>query len=1252
MPISLTSSNTLSLLYPDAILTTTGSYSWGSSGISSPDLKLYRDAANIFAQRNGTAAQEFRLYNTYTSVSDYERAVFDWTTTTNVLTIGTEAGGSGTKRLLNINTPTSITGTTTSDLPTFGAEFLGTPANFTLGAAWAGDLATGFTHTSGAGNTAAVTYSTLASNNTKYQIVTTVTGRTTGSYTLAFGGTSSPGISGSFALGPTTTATTGLVITPTFDFNGTIFISIKAITAVSSALVSFKSYDGTVRSEIRSSTSPSNQNSTFMGYQAGAYITTGNGNSAFGYQALLNTTTGGSNMAFGSYALLANTTGSNNIAIGALALVANTTGGNNNANGYQALNLNTTGSSNNAFGNTALKNNTTGNYNCAFGESALIGNSTGNYNTALGNFAGYGNTTGANNVAVGNSTLFASTNGNTNTAVGDSALGSLTSGNTNTALSSALGGLTGSVNTFPATPNPTTGGSGYLPASGTLTYSNVQLTYSSGSTAGTYPTANITVTNGVVTSCVLVTRGAKFKDNTTVLTCANTSIGGTGSGFTQAVSSIFSSTNNIGVGYIAGRYIADGSTSLTVANNCMYLGNNTKALSDNPTNEIVIGYNTTGIGSNTTTIGNSSTTLTKVFGGLSTEKPVAAAAVTITGSINDGTTLAGTILTVTAFTTLLGIGDTISGSGITSTTIIGYGTGTGGLGTYTVLNSQLVAAGTSITVNPTSSAINVIQTWNTTSNPTAIYANITNTASGSTSKLMDLQVGGSSQFKVDKTGTITGSGLSIAGNIMGGDGQNRIDIGASNALRIGICSSGTIGWTNSGSSAHVSGNDLYLARDTSNTFAQRNGVNAQTFRLYNTYTDASNFERVSVSFNAPTTAVFTGTISNGAGASGTIVNVTSITSGVIATGMVLTGTGVSGTITGFVPSSTFTGSISGTTLTSGTVTEGAVTIGQIISGTGVTAGTIIVSGSGTSWVVSVSQIVTSTTISGVGGTGGTGTYITNTALNLTSTTITGTRYSTIPYAIIAAESGGTGADNIGIALSPKGTGAITAQIPDGTTIGGNARGLQAVDFQTSRPSNTAVASGDKSGILWGASNTAGSTYSMAGGNQCTANNAGCIAIGIQAVANIANQFAVGNGRFSTNGDSQYSTILVSGTTIDANPVTIANRLDMPASITWMATIEIVARSTSGTDNACFTRRLMIKRPATGAAVDFIPTGAITNGQTVGTDIGSGSGGAVPTNWGVSFGTNTTNGALTIICTGAASTNIRWVAKVSLVEVGY
>ena len=53
-------------------------------------------------------------------------------------------------------------------------------------------------------------------------------------------------------------------------------------------------------------------------------------------------------------------------------------------------------------------------------------------------------------------------------------------------------------------------------------------------------------------------------------------------------------------------------------------------------------------------------------------------------------------------------------------------------------------------------------------------------------------------------------------------------------------------YLNIGSSAN---NDVQLSRDAANTLALRNGANAQTFNLYGTYTDASNYERLSLYFS-------------------------------------------------------------------------------------------------------------------------------------------------------------------------------------------------------------------------------------------------------------------------------------------------------------------------------------------------------------------------------------------------------------------
>ena len=74
-------------------------------------------------------------------------------------------------------------------------------------------------------------------------------------------------------------------------------------------------------------------------------------------------------------------------------------------------------------------------------------------------------------------------------------------------------------------------------------------------------------------------------------------------------------------------------------------------------------------------------------------------ATSFTGGISNGSGSAGTVLNVTAVASgTLFIGQRISGSGVTSgTSITGFGTGSGGTGTYTVNTSQLVGAGTSLT---------------------------------------------------------------------------------------------------------------------------------------------------------------------------------------------------------------------------------------------------------------------------------------------------------------------------------------------------------------------------------------------------------------------------------------------------------------------------------------------------------------------------------------------------------------------------
>ncbi len=85
--------------------------------------------------------------------------------------------------------------------------------------------------------------------------------------------------------------------------------------------------------------------------------------------------------------------------------------------------------------------------------------------------------------------------------------------------------------------------------------------------------------------------------------------------------------------------------------------------------------------------------------------------------------------------------------------------------------------------------------------------------------------------------------------------------------------------------------------------------------------------------------------------------------------------------------------------------------------------------------------------------------------------------------------------NVNAAIVPKGTGALLADIPDGTSAGGNARGSRAVDLQTDRNNAAQVASGANSIVLGGRRNTASASYSIAMGGASTASASGAVAIG-------------------------------------------------------------------------------------------------------------------------------------------------------------
>jgi hypothetical protein len=224
-------------------------------------------------------------------------------------------------------------------------------------------------------------------------------------------------------------------------------------------------------------------------------------------------------------------------------------------------------SSNTIVGDKALISNSTGSQIVAIGYGALQ-NNTASYNTAVGWSALTSNTTGSNNIAIGKESLYLNTTASNNTGVGNQTLLNNVTGSNNTTLGyQGLYYNTGSFNTAVGSSSLTQNTTGA---------SNVALGFNS-----LY--YNTTGSNNVG-----IGQEALYKNIT----------GGI----------------NVGIGYQAGVFLGDGTTNNTTSVSSVFIGASTKSLTNNDTNQIVIGYNAIGKGSNTVQLGNTSITNTYLQG--------------------------------------------------------------------------------------------------------------------------------------------------------------------------------------------------------------------------------------------------------------------------------------------------------------------------------------------------------------------------------------------------------------------------------------------------------------------------------------------------------------------------------------------------------------------------------------------------------------------------------------------------------------
>jgi len=117
-----------------------------------------------------------------------------------------------------------------------------------------------------------------------------------------------------------------------------------------------------------------------------------------------------------------------------------------------------------------------------------------------------------------------------------------------------------------------------------------------------------------------------------------------------------------------------------------------------------------------------------------------------------------------------------------------------------------------------------------------------------------------------------------------------------------------------------------------------------------------------------------------------------------------------------------------------------------------------------------------------------------------------------------APTGGT--TNVSLSIVPKGTGAFCLAVPDGTSAGGNVRGANAVDLQTSRSAATQVASGASS-FTAGINNTASGVSAFAAGEKATASGQGAVSFGgtTSGIASGASSFVAAMRSGTCSGDN-------------------------------------------------------------------------------------------------------------------------------------
>ena len=253
--------------------------------------------------------------------------------------------------------------------------------------------------------------------------------------------------------------------------------------------------------------------------------------------------------------------------------------------------------------------------------------------------------------------------------------------------------------------------------------------------------------------------------------------------------------------------------------------------------------------------------------------------------------------------------------------------------------------------------------------------------------------------------------------------------------------------------------------------------------------------------------------------------------------------------------------------------------------------------------------------------------------------------------------GATGANSVAIGYLAKATasGAVSfgdtnlASGEDAAVFGQGNTGSGPFSFTAGLNNNN---SGSR-GIALGNGNTVSSFYSAAIGTSNIASGGSvAIALGNKANADKEGKLAFASGAGWQVGESQYGLVVLSKNTTDATPVALTrsgsslvspsatNQIILPNNSAYAFHGTIVARQQASQGTACAAWKVegLIRREGSAG------TTVLVNSATTVLD-------NTPA-WGMALSADTTNGGLKIEVTGAAATNIRWVATINTSEVTY